>query len=123
MNNETDEQCYLTANRQCNRNRSRPRSIEIEFPDEASKWRFIKRANCTLRCKIVFVKLEKSKKKRDQQYASCQKVKELTNDRDTYENRTRNFKMQKRKLQCRGLASYEHGVSANNPVEPNSTAI
>ncbi|KAF6021308.1 hypothetical protein EB796_020382 [Bugula neritina] len=39
---------------------NRPRPIKVEFTSEASKWKFIKRANASLRSLNVFVKPDES---------------------------------------------------------------
>lgn len=77
----------------------KPRPIKVEFPDETSRWEFIRRANATLRQSNTRAKPDESKEKRDQQYALRQKIKELKSVGDTdAEYRIRSLQIQKKRL-------------------------
>lgn len=77
------------------RNGNPARPIKVEFPDEHSKWEFLKRANATLRADKIFCKLDESKETRDRQYALRQQIKQMKeNDDSDKEYRIRNLKIQ-----------------------------
>lgn len=77
--------------------KEKPRPIRVEFPDEVSKWEFIKRANATLRQQNIFAKPDESKERRDQQYALRQKIRDLKANGDADgEYRIRNSKIQRK---------------------------
>lgn len=72
------------------------RPIKLEFPDEATKWEFLKRVNATQKEQNIFCKLDESKETRDQQYALRQQIREMkaTGGDNTTLYRIRSLKIQ-----------------------------